>query len=40
MEYQYGVLLTTLDHELLDDAVEGGTLVTEAFLASCKRAVL
>ena len=25
--------VTTLDHELLDDTVEGGALISEAFLA-------
>lgn len=33
-------LLTTLDHELLDDAVEGRALVAETLLASSKGTVM
>jgi hypothetical protein len=31
--------LTTLDHELLDDAVECGALITEALLASSESTI-
>jgi hypothetical protein len=32
--------ITTLDHELLDDAVESGALVSEAFLAGSQLTAL
>lgn len=32
--------VTTLDHELLDNTMERGTLITEALLTGCESAVL
>ena len=37
MKRAYEVDLPSLDHELLDNAVEGGALIAETLLASSKR---